>query len=120
MNNAALVAPASAGGFPDASAETGAYADFGELKLAPPRLPGWPKAMCGSSAANADHRAAGRQQPVLARVILQLRLELRIRDSDQRLGALADRLAVQVRHPVFGDHVMHVAARRHYARPRTQ
>jgi hypothetical protein len=56
-------------------------------------------------------RLLGRQVAQRLRLREQLGAELRVRQFDQRCGALADRLAEQVGDAVLGDHVMHVGAR---------
>src|SRR5688572_16734330 len=51
----------------------------------------------------------------LAGLPLKLLAEVGMRDVDQRLRPLADRLAVQVRDPVLRHDVVYVVARRHHA-----
>ena len=59
-------------------------------------------------------------QPLgLLAIFVKLVTELGMRDLDQRLGSLADRLAVQVRDAVFGHDVVHESARCHHARARS-
>ena len=43
-------------------------------------------------------------------VFVQLVMKLGMSNLDERLGALADGLAVQLSDAVFGDHVVHIAA----------
>src|SRR5579871_2790599 len=53
-------------------------------------------------------------------VLVQLRAEVGMRDLDQRLGALADGLAMQKRDAEFGDDVADKAARCDHSRPRVE
>src|SRR5688500_1120800 len=73
-----------------------------------------------SSLSIASERDATRDETVLVRLPLQLLLEVRMRDPDEGLDALRDRLPFQVDHPVLGDHVHDVGARRRYDVPRRQ
>src|SRR5206468_9847641 len=55
---------------------------------------------------------AARHEVVLARLPLELLAEIRVREGDERPGALGDRLSLEIHDPVLRDDVHDVGARR--------
>ena len=61
---------------------------------------------------DSSEREASWDQPVLVGFALQGLTEVRMRDADQGLGTLGDRLALQVGQSVLGDDEHDIGARR--------